>query len=83
MYKPLPEDTYVLRVTFSAKSLEEADSKVDLLTDILDEHYPHWSAYLNSYEGDYPEEFTEDGKWIDPSGDQNSPDIGEPHQGGC
>jgi len=68
MYKPWPGDTYELSVTFSAKSLEEASEKVDLLTDILDEHYPHWSAFLNSYEGNYPEEFTEDGKWIGPPG---------------
>ena len=77
MFKPWPEDTYELSVTFSAKSLEEAGEKVDLLTDILDEHYPDWSAYVNSYEGRHPEEFTEDGKWIDPSGDQNSPDKAE------
>jgi hypothetical protein len=69
MYKSWPGDTYELSVSFSAKSLEEAAEKVDLLTDILDEHYPHWSAYVDSYEHRNPEEFTKDGKWIG----ENSP----------
>ena len=63
-FLPWPKDTYVLSVTFSAKSLEGAAEKVDLLMDILDEHYPHWSVSVDAYERCYPEEFTEDGKWI-------------------